>query len=75
MSSTAEELSGQSEQLAEMIRVFIVNETKSVRAHVTDAQPKIAHVASSFQHKTQQTEEACEVSGKKDTLDQDFENF
>jgi len=80
MSSTAEELSGQSDQLAEMIAFFIVDDSRSGHARVGSGiaaapQPKITHAAPSFQPAMQRDEEIHEVSGKKDTFDQDFEEY
>jgi methyl-accepting chemotaxis protein len=85
MASTSEELSGQSEQLAEMIAFFNVDNgmTSRVRrvqdaaptANPVAAQAKIAHVAPTFQPKAQQDGEVFEASGKRDALDQDFEQY
>jgi len=80
MASTSEELSGQSEQLAEMVSFFIVDDARSGRARsgsgrAAAPQAKIAHAAPSFQTNVKQDDESFEVSGKKDSLDQDFEEY
>jgi methyl-accepting chemotaxis protein len=85
MASTSEELSGQSEQLAEMISFFNVGEGMSGRARVgysnpagsnlAAKQPKIAHVAPSFEPKAQKKDEVFEVNGKSDVLDNEFEEY
>ncbi len=84
MASTSEELSGQSEQLAEMISFFTVDDgthgsRRSARnssgANVT-AQPKIAHVAEpNFKQAAQPDGEVFEATGKRDSLDHQFETF
>jgi len=83
MASTAEELSGQSEQLAEMIAFFRVAEGISSSTRVGHgkvasgkpaSQPMIAHVNSSFQPK-RQGGEVFEATGKRDSLDNEFETF
>jgi methyl-accepting chemotaxis protein len=85
MASTAEELSGQSEQLAEMISFFNVDEgmagggrigqNKAADHTMASKQPKIAHVAPSFQAKPQQDGEIFEATGKKDSMDNEFEEY
>jgi methyl-accepting chemotaxis protein len=85
MASTSEELSGQSEQLAEMISFFNVGEgmVGSVRAgnsrsggsNLAARQPKIAHVAPTFQAKLQPEGEIFEATGKKDSMDNEFEEY
>ncbi len=83
MASTAEELSGQSEQLAEMIAYFKVDSVMSRKAVNQSyqssqqgpeggGQQKIAHVKSKFADKQ---DDAVETSGHKDALDNDFEEY
>ncbi len=84
MASTSEELSGQSEQLAEMISFFVINEAVGSRTRVAvgagqparpAAQPRIAHVEPTFKATPQDDGEAFEASGKRDSLDNEFESF
>jgi methyl-accepting chemotaxis protein len=84
IASTSEELSGQSEQLAEMISFFTVDDGTHGRrgsgghksgANVT-AQPKIAHVAEpKFKQAPQPDGKVFEATGKRDSLDHEFESF
>lgn len=84
MASTAEELSGQSEQLAEMISFFVMDEAVGSRAHLASgvgqsvkktAQQKIAHVEPKFKATHQDDGEIFEATGKRDSLDNEFETF
>ncbi|MDT8442676.1 MAG: methyl-accepting chemotaxis protein [Desulfuromonadales bacterium] len=83
MASTSEELSGQSEQLAEMISFFVMDEgthgrSRSVvsgQSHRPVAQPKIAHVESNFKPTPKVDGDVYEASGKRDSLDSEFESF
>ncbi len=79
IASTSEELSGQSEQLAEMISFFTVDDgthgRRSSGARV-QSQPKIAHVAEpKFKRAPQLDGEVFEATGKRDSLDNQFETF
>jgi len=86
MASTAEELSGQSEQLAEMVSFFVVDGGSQgfKRASAADKnsrpvkrqQPKIAHVAKqAFKPTPHRGGEMFEATGKRDSLDSEFEAF
>lgn len=84
MASTSEELSGQSEQLAEMISFFVMDEGTHGRNRASGSrvggaakgQPKIAHVAEPrFKPTPQQDGEVFEATGKRDSLDNQFETF
>lgn len=85
MASTSEELSGQSEQLAEMISFFNVGEGVTARARMGNDRPagsntvvkqmKIAHVAPSFEPKSQPDGKVFETTGKRDSFDNDFEEY
>ncbi len=84
MASTSEELSGQSEQLAEMIAFFRVDDgTHGQRfkrelnssAH-RSSQVKIAHAGEpKFKQGRQPDGEVFEATGKRDSLDNEFETF
>jgi len=84
MASTAEELSGQSEQLAEMISFFAVDDGTHGRlgrgsqqsAQKSSAQVKIAHVSEpQFKQTRQPDGDVFEATGKRDSLDNEFETF
>ena len=79
IASTAEELSSQSDQLAEMISFFAVDEGNHGRrgsAVRAQSQPKIAHVAEpKFKQTKQPDGVAFEATGKRDSLDNEFETF
>lgn len=86
MASTSEELSGQSEQLAEMIAFFRVDEGTLGRKGVVSSaqkqagraqgQPKIAHVAEvKFKPTPHKEDDVFEATGKRDSLDNEFESF
>ncbi len=84
MASTAEELSSQSEQLAEMIAFFSVDDgTHGQRfqrgensASKRPSQVKIAHVAEpQFKQTRQPDGDVFEATGKRDSLDNEFETF
>ena len=82
MASTSEELSGQSEQLAEMISFFAVDaaggQTRVAAPGVAKPaapQAKIASDTPTFKTTPQGDGEVFEASGKKDTLDKEFETF
>jgi len=85
MASTSEELSGQSEQLAEMISFFTVDDGtygssrtgRSAGKRGGDhTQPKIGHVIpQNFNKSAKQDGEVFEASGKRDSLDSEFESF
>ncbi len=86
MASTSEELSGQSEQLAEMISFFILDEGTHGRTRMSlsnnaaqqtpqaATQARISHVKSEFESK-QEEGQPFEAKGQKDSLDNDFESF
>ncbi|TLM68463.1 MAG: HAMP domain-containing protein [Deltaproteobacteria bacterium] len=76
MASTSEELSGQAEQLAEMIAFFAVDETgrgrKELKRPVTrKTQPQIAHYGTVAGGGRKPAESA----GRRDDLDDDFEQY
>jgi len=79
IASTAEELSSQSDQLAEMISFFSVDDGTHGRrgsAVRAQSQPKIAHVAEpKFKQTKQPDGVAFEATGKRDSLDNEFETF
>jgi methyl-accepting chemotaxis protein len=84
MASTAEELSSQSEHLAEMIAFFSVDDgVHGQRFQRGEASPnkrpshlEIAHVAEHHFKQTRQTDgEVFEATGKRDSLDNEFETF
>ena len=85
MASTSEELSGQSEQLAEMIAFFVVDEGTHGRNRsaqgtriggLPKSQPKIAHVNEpKFRQAPQRGGDVFEATGKRDSLDNEFETF
>jgi methyl-accepting chemotaxis protein len=84
IASTSEELSGQSEQLAEMISFFTVDDgthgRRGLGSHKPGAnvaaQPKISHVAEpKFKQAPQPDGEVFEATGKRDSLDNQFETF
>jgi methyl-accepting chemotaxis protein len=84
MASTSEELSGQSEQLAEMISFFAVDDGTHGRKGLSGqrpgvnvtAQPKIAHMSEpKFKQTSQPDGEVFEATGKRDSLDNEFETF
>ena len=85
IASTSEELSGQSEQLAEMISFFAVGEQshrlnratfESKSKRTLKAQPKIAHYNEpAFTSTHQQPDETFAATGKRDSLDNEFETF
>ena len=85
MASTAEELSSQSEQLAAMIAFFRVAERVTDRAPIgpgkaasgksTVKQPQIASHNSGFHPKQQQGGVLFETTGRRDSLDHEFETF
>ena len=85
MASTSEELSGQSEQLAEMIAFFIMDEGSRERNRISQVkrgagkvkgQTKIAHLGgSTFKPSSKQGDDPFEVTGQRDSLDNEFETF
>lgn len=83
MASTSEELSGQSDQLAEMISFFSVDDGTHGRNYVSvkgqgavKSQAKIAQVAEpKFKQTRQPDGEVFEATGKRDSLDNEFETF
>lgn len=80
MSSTAEELSGQAEQLSEMMSFFAIGDDRrslSLNSPVRRGKPqsKIAHFANTSSKSNQKASSPHEVSGHRDTLDTDFEEY
>jgi len=80
MASTAEELSSQSEQLAEMISYFKIDAAmgrnrQRVQSTPSPVQTKIAHVKSEFGPGHVDGDSPFEMSGRKDTIDNDFEEY
>jgi len=80
MAATGEELSGQSEQLAEMIGFFTVEDgdrgRKSLmkRSCAPKAQPQIAHVGK-FAGDNAGGKRHVETTGRRDNLDEEFEQY
>jgi len=83
MASTAEELSGQSEQLAEMIGFFTVEEGARNReayaggkrtAGSRKTQPQIAHFGKSGAGKDS-VRNSVATAGRRDDLDDEFEQY
>ena len=86
MAGTSEELSGQSEQLAEMISFFTVNSAHAVgysgsssSSHQgigDQAQSRLSHVSERvFRESQKAAGDVFEASGKSDNLDNEFESF
>jgi methyl-accepting chemotaxis protein len=84
MASTAEELSGQAEQLAEMIAFFVMEEGGRGRvAYAGDKrsrvprkeQPRIAHFGQAVAGVNASTKQSLESAGRKDNLDDEFEQY
>ncbi len=78
MSSTAEELSGQAEQLSEMMSFFAIgDDRRSLNSPISRGkiQSKIAHFANTQSKSNQKAGSPHEVSGHRDMLDTDFEEY
>jgi hypothetical protein len=74
MASTAEELSGQAEQLAEMIAFFTLNEAPAAGAHTVRQEP--AHRAQQGKEvRRQPALPATERAARADLVDDEFERY
>ena len=84
MASTAEELSGQAEQLSEMISFFAVNDDAIAKNRspvalsktgINKQQPRIVSHQGTEARVVVSSKEAVEVTGKHDSIDNQFEGY